>query len=284
MIIIKLDGGMGNQLFQYALGKSLALKLNAELKFDTHLFTPANKRQYSLHHFGIEEKISSISEKQSLEGKEYVRRQLNKLGFRLKPYWYTEHNAGYDKFVDQLTDNVYIEGFWQTEKYFKPIEESIRKQLKVKDPISAVNAEYLREIIGVNAISLHVRRGDYITDKVTSEVHGVCDIEYYRQAIDLIGKKIEQPHFYIFSDDMEWTKANLSVHPFPATYIENNIDAPQDDLRLMYSCKHHIIANSSFSWWGAWLGDAPNKMVIAPKKWFRSLENDDIIPPKWISI
>jgi glycosyl transferase family 11 len=284
MIIIKLDGGMGNQLFQYAIGKSLAHKLKAELKLDVALFTANNKRQYALGHFGIPENFSTEAEKKSFKRKEFMRRQLTRLGFRIKPYWYTERRPGYDEYVEQLTDNVYLEGFWQTEKYFKGIKDIIRREFVVKEPISAINSQYLEDIVSVNAVSVHVRRDDYVKDNATNAVHGVCDVDYYRKAIELMGRKIEQARFFIFSDDMAWTKANISADPFPTTYIEQNASAAYEDLRLMYSCKHHIIANSSFSWWGAWLNNAANKIVIAPTRWFRTLENKDIIPPEWITL
>jgi len=136
----------------------------------------------------------------------------------------------------------------------------------------------------VNAVSLHVRRGDYVLDKLTNTVHGVCDIDYYTEAIGRMTAAISDPRFYIFSDDMEWAKTNLSINRFPVAYIDHNASADYEDIRLMYSCKHHIIANSSFSWWGAWLNNYGGKKVIAPKKWFRSLTNDDLIPDGWLTI
>jgi hypothetical protein len=284
VVIVKLDGGMGNQLFQYATGRYLAQKLNAELKLDIDIYTAKNKRQYALHHFNVQEVFSSAGERKNLKRKEFFRRQLNKLGVGLKPYWYTEQKPGYDANIEKLTDNVYLEGFWQSEKYFKPIEGTIRREFTVKDSPSELNRKYLDEIRSVNSISIHVRRGDYVTEKETNAVHGVCDLEYYRKAIDRVSAEVSDPRFYIFSDDMEWTKANLSSSTHPSIYIDHNQTAPHEDLRLMYSCKHHIIANSSFSWWGAWLNDNAEKKVIAPRNWFRTLENRDIIPGGWLTL
>ena len=275
---------MGNQLFQYALGKYLALKDGTRLNLDIGTYKQNTLRQYALYHFDIEEMFCAGKEKKRLEQKEYFRRKLKRIGFSVKPYWYTEQKPGYDDYIQQLTGNVYLEGFWQSEKYFKPIENIIRKEFIVKEPPSHKNKQYLNEIGSVNAVSLHVRRGDYVLDEVTNAVHGVCDIGYYSEAISRMAAAISDPRFYIFSDDIEWAKTNLSINRYPVTYIDHNVSADYEDIRLMYSCKHHIIANSSFSWWGAWLNNYGGKKVIAPKKWFRSLTNDDLIPDGWLTI
>src|SRR6266496_4880131 len=271
MIIIKLDGGMGNQLFQYAAGKYLSLKLDTNLKLDCDTYSENKQRQYSLHHFNTEEIFCTKREKKMLKRKEYFRNKLKMIGFSTSAYWWTEPNPGYHDYIQHLTGNVYLEGFWQSEKYFKPIENIIRNEFMVKESPSELNRHYLDEIGYVNAVSLHVRRGDYVSDEVTNAVHGVCGIDYYREAINRMASDVNDPHFFIFSDDMEWTKVNLSIDRYPVTYIDHNAAADYEDLRLMYSCKHHIIANSSFSWWGAWLNNYTEKKVIAPKKWFRSL-------------
>jgi hypothetical protein len=284
MVIVKLDGGMGNQLFQYATGRYLAQKLNADLKLDIDVYRAGNKRQYALHHFNVEEIFSTPEEQKKFRRKEFFRRQLNRFGAAIQSYWYTEQRQGYDANVEKLTDNVYLEGFWQSEKYFKSIEETIRREFTIKDPPSALNSKYMDEIRLVNSISIHVRRGDYVEDKETSAVHGVCSIDYYRQAIHRLSAEVNDPRFYFFSDDMNWTKANLSGSPHPSVYIDHNQTAPYEDLRLMSSCKHHIIANSSFSWWGAWLSENKGKKVIAPRNWFRTLQNEDIIPNGWITL
>jgi hypothetical protein len=152
----------------------------------------------------------------------------------------------------------------------------------VKEAPAELNRQYLNEISSVNAISIHVRRGDYVTDGITNAVHGVCGIDYYREAISYMAAKINDPRFYIFSDDMEWTKAHLSTDPYPAIFIDHNNNVGQEDMRLMYSCKHHIIANSSFSWWGAWLNNYPGKTVIAPAQWSNIPGSESILPDSWI--
>ena len=285
MIIVKLDGGMGNQMFQYAVGKYLSLKLKAKLKLDTDTYLSNKSRHYALDHLSTEENFSTQREKKSLHRKEYFRRKLNKIGFSISPYWCTEQEPGYHNYIEQLTDNVYLEGFWQSEKYFKPIEEIIRKEFVVKEVPAEINKKHLDKIESVNAVSVHIRRGDYMSDKTTNEVHGVCDISYYDEAINRMTAEVNDPSFFIFSDDMAWAKAHLSIDDGLVTYVDNNSGADYEDIRLMYSCKHHIIANSSFSWWGAWLNTYRDKKVIAPKKWFRSVvTNKDIIPDGWLTI
>jgi hypothetical protein len=184
-----------------------------------------------------------------------------------------------------LGDNTYLDGYWQSEKYFRSIEKIIRSECRVKGAPSEINKNFADKIQSVNAVSIHVRRGDYVTDEKTNAYHGVCDKDYYRQAIDHLTASLDDPYFFVFSDDMAWTKANLSTGSQPAEYIDHNTGAGHEDLRLMYLCKHHIIANSSFSWWGAWLNDHAGKKIIAPKKWFQPpITNNDIIPEGWITL
>jgi len=285
MIIVKLDGGMGNQLFQYALGKYLSVKLKAVLKLDRDRYLNNKQRQYSLDHFNMKPTFSTVHEKKRLKRKEYLRRKFARIGFPIQAYWCTEEYPGYHDYVQQLTDNVYLEGFWQSEKYFKPIENIIRSEFVIKTPPSAMNARYMERIHSVNAVAVHIRRGDYVSDSVTNAVHGVCDTSYYSEAVTRMASEVRNPSFFIFSDDMRWTMENVVITHYPATYVDHNTDAAHEDLRLMYSCKHHIIANSSFSWWGAWLNDSAEKKVIAPKQWFRSIiTNNDIIPEGWQTI
>ena len=141
-------------------------------------------------------------------------------------------------------------------------------------------------ILAVNSVSIHVRRGDYLTNPVTFQTHGLCDIDYYKKAIDEILDLVDKPHFFIFSDDQSWAKSNI-IFGAPTDYVmHNNSLKNYEDLRLMSYCRHHIIANSSFSWWGAWLGNNPEKIVIAPKKWFNDpkIDTTDLIPDTWLRL
>lgn len=174
-------------------------------------------------------------------------------------------------------------GYWQNQSYFIDIEQEIRTAFKFKNELSETNENYLQHICRSNSISLHIRRGDYVGHE---SLGGLCSLNYYKEAIDIIEAKIENPSFFIFSDDMEWCKSNLPL-PQKTVFVEGN-KGPSSyvDMQLMSNCKHNIIANSSFSWWGAWLNENPNKIVIAPSKWINddNYNDSDIIPKTWIKI
>jgi hypothetical protein len=291
MIITKLIGGLGNQLFQYSLGKSLAVKKNTELKLDISGFEKYKLHAYSLNHFNITENIAT--EKEIAKFQKYKRKPgkkwflYNKLITDEKKY-YTERQFHFDEEIFNISDNCYIDGYWQTEKYFKNIEKIIRKECTVKSPISGKNAEIMKKIQSGNSVSMHIRRGDYASNPATNDYFGTFGPEYYKKAMTIIAEKRQNPHLFVFSDDHEWVKKNI-ILPYPTTYVDHNgADKNYEDLRLMSLCDHFVISNSSFSWWGAWLSKNPNKIVIGPKKWFNkvkpNIKTDDIMPEEWIRI
>jgi hypothetical protein len=197
-----------------------------------------------------------------------------------------EKHFHFDPGMLNLPDNVYINGYWQSEKYFKDIEEVLRKDFTVISPINQENQRMLNLINSTDSVSLHVRRGDYVTNPTTNSFHGTCSLDYYAKAVRYIIENISNPHFFLISDDPDWVKENISINK-PVTVIDiNTTDNGYDDLRLMSKCKHNIIANSSFSWWGAWLNNNPQKIVIAPEKWFLSpeLNTKDLIPQGWMKL
>ena len=177
-----------------------------------------------------------------------------------------------------LQPPVYLEGYWQSDKYFQDVSTQLRREISLK-------ANGIAPIEDANAVSLHVRRGDYISNPVTNQFHGASSVTYYQAAIDYITQHISQPHFYIFSDDMEWVKQHLPL-PQSVTYVSNGQLHDYEELVLMSHCQHHIIANSSFSWWGAWLNPSDQKIVIAPKQWFNNsaFDTTDLIPAAWIQL
>lgn len=290
MIIVRLMGGLGNQLFQYAAGRRVALKNDLPLKLDLSWFKDQPDRPYSLKHFAVIEDIATADEATRLKGdeKSVFRRIFSKCRDFGKPYYQRtyirEKSLDFDPNLLQISGRTYLDGYWQSEKYFKDIEDTIRREFSVISPPDAVNANYARKIQASHAVAIHVRRGDYISNPNTNKVHGTCTLEYYYRAIDLIMSKVKSPHFFVFSDDPEWTQNNLKIDA-PTTYVVHNpSDKNYEDLRLMSLCNHFIIANSSFSWWGAWLSDNKTKIVIAPSKWFQNKKytNTDIIPQDWI--
>jgi hypothetical protein len=296
MIITQLNGGLGNQMFQYVLGRVLALKHNTDLHFDLSLFIKhqshlTTKRQYELNPFNLPVKIATpdLVEKfrQSHTFKALINRYLS-LNLNLSSDKYiNESGQKFQPEILKLPDNIYLSGYWQTEKYFIDYRDQIIKDFsKRKSPVSLKNKQIKSGIENCHSVSVHIRRGDYITNKSAKAYHGTCSISYYQKAMKLIEKTVKNPKYYIFSDDPEWTKNNIKPE-HQAIYISHNkgIDC-HEDMRLMSRCKHNIIANSSFSWWGAWLNQNVKKIVIAPQQWFlnKSVNQKDIIPKKWIKI
>lgn len=292
MIVIQLVGGLGNQMFQYATGRKLALERNVELKLDISNYDHDAKRTYRLNKFNIIDTVASSKEIQEL--KRYDRLSLSTIpsfiSERLKPYYRRHHvkeqHFEYDPNLRDIGEDAYLSGYWQTEKYFSDIRDILRKEFTPKERLDDVNLEQLSRIFEKDSVSLHIRRGDYVTDPKTFQYHGICSIEYYQKGIGLVAKKIEDPHFFIFSDDMAWVKHNFPIS-YPHEFVSHNGEEKDYlDMILMLHCKHHIIANSSFSWWGAWLGEREDAMNIAPEQWFQnpSLENKDLLPESWLRI
>ncbi len=296
MIIVKLMGGLGNQMFQYAAGRSLACRLGVDLKLDLSCLGAHHEgdtpRPYELGCFKIAADKASEDDVAALLGRKTVYATLRaKLCGRLGLQWelsrlYREPHYHYDQNFECLSDNVYLAGYWHSERYFAPIADRIAQEFTCRHPLLGRNLEIASDIDNTESVTIHVRRGDYVADRRTGDYHGVCSLEYYRAAIAELAKHTERPHFFIFTDDHSWVKAHLLLD-FPATYVDcNGQDKGYEDLRLMSHCKHHIIANSSFSWWGAWLNRNPAKIVVAPRKWFNGPNPDtkDLIPAGWIRL
>jgi hypothetical protein len=281
MIIVNIYGGLGNQLFQYAAGRQLAEKHQTTLKLDIENFKRDKRREYSLHHFNIKEIFCTAFDKAIIKGKERIRKLLNNDG---PGAIYTEQNLSFDNKMAGLGNNMYLDGYWGNEKYFTSIENIIRNEFTVARPPGGINELYLQKIRSANSVAIHIRRGDYVSDKETNAVHGVCSIAYYQEAIAQLSAKTSNPSFFIFSDDIPWVKANLAISKFPVDYVEHNNNHAHEDLRLMYSCKHNIIANSSFSWWGAWLNNNPGKIIIAPEKWNNIPGSKTELPDQWVQL
>lgn len=290
MIIVRLIGGLGNQMFQYALGKRLALLNNVELKVDISFLKKEGqtytKRNLELNNFGIEIPLATEEELQKYNfiQRSSIRSRLQKFSSLFFPY-YTIHETSlnYNDKILQSPKNSYLNGFWQTEKYFLPIEKTIREDFTFQKPLSGLSLKMSEQITATQSVSLHVRRGDYVNDPEISKVHGACGIGYYLKAIEVMKSKFSGLHLFVFSDDVDWVKNNLTTD-LPITYVEQNSGFV--DMQLMSFCKHNIIANSSFSWWGAWLNNNPGKIIIAPEKWFNdsSVNAKDIIPAGWIKL
>jgi hypothetical protein len=285
MIALVLKDGLGNQLFQYAAGRSLAESKNTKLKLDISHYKVNKVRTYSLHHFAIQEDFITENEKLMLRARNWISKGIKTLGISAPARRFNEKDFHYDPTFFDLPDSLYIEGYWQSEKYFLPVESIIRKEFVVKSEPDETNKALLEQIISGNSVSLHIRRGDYVTDTNINSIHGIIGQDYYQKSIAYISQRVKDPEFFIFSDDMDWVKQNLRIDNFPVHYMSHNGHQDYEDLRLMYSCRHNIVANSSFSWWGAWLNNNKDKIVIAPVNWFKSqYRNNDLVPESWIKL
>jgi hypothetical protein len=197
-----------------------------------------------------------------------------------------ERHFQFDAAVLSLPDNVVMDGYWQSERYFADVAELVRGELSFKQPAAGRNAEVAAEISTCNAVSLHVRRGDYAADPVVMSMHGVCPLDYYYRAVEYVVERVSDPVFFLFSDDPDWVRDHLKLHGSVRAVDHNGPDSGCEDLRLISQCDHQIIANSTFSWWGAWLNPNPHKIVVAPNQWFadESLDTSDLLPASWVKL
>ncbi|WP_373515190.1 alpha-1,2-fucosyltransferase, partial [Persicitalea sp.] len=290
MIIVKLQGGLGNQLFQYATARALAHHHNTVVAFDARTlrandsqsaFTP---RRYELDQAGIVFRQVPMRDRitygmESVAAHHPVARLLRRLRGAVM---YSERSPAYDPALcDITTSRSYIKGFFQSEKYFHSIRSVLLQEINFPIP----TGPYSQLMAAAPSISLHVRRGDYVTNHAARTFHGLCSSHYYRRAMEYAKAKLGTAQVFVFSDDLAWAKENL-VGPLPITFVEHTKPVVASyDLCLMSRCHHHIIANSSFSWWGAWLNPSPDKLVIAPDRWFADDQaqqhTKDLIPDSW---
>ncbi len=273
--IVRFKGGLGNQMFQYAFYLSLKKR---------HPFTWFSlDLEESLYcHSGFQ--LDTITHAHTLKKYKlycFIKKTFPKLikhSYKIIQEYSLEYRKEYltQKHILSLYD-----GYWQSEKYFTNISSKVRKSFCFRKEFLNEQSKRLLATLHKNTtVSVHIRRGDYLN--LTNRL-GICNLEYYDNAIKYIKERINHPQFIIFSDDMPWVKEHL--HEPDATYVDWNQGKDSwQDMYLMSQCSHNIVANSSFSWWGAWLNDNPDKIVIAPKKWFCYSPNYDILPPNWISL
>ncbi|MGD0077168.1 MAG: alpha-1,2-fucosyltransferase [Sedimentisphaerales bacterium] len=287
MIITRLFGGLGNQMFQYAAGRRLAHVLAVELKLDVTWMDKFISRPYTLGKFNIQENFATAAEIAAMAPKGRIEHALAKIWPKKWPKYIQEKCFHFDPEILNLYDGVYLKGYWQSEKYFSDIAAILRREFTLKTPLSGKSKELSEMIASKQSVSIHIRRGDYVAARKTKRVHGGCGPDYYLRCVDYLKQLVKNAHFFIFSDDPEWAGDNLK-RLCPATFVDyNRADKDYEDLWLMSRCNHHIIANSTFSWWGAWLNPREDKIVLAPRQWFDkkiqvSMKMDDLFPSGWI--
>ena len=291
-LIVKLNGGLGNQLFQYAFARGVSTRMKTSFRLDTTPFHTYYKLDlYALSHFNIQENIAKDSDMFGLVWLRkyntffnfiYHRLRFNRL---LHPWYYMEKTFMYDRDVFLAKKTTYFDGFWQTEEYFKDIADIIRKEITLKAPFSPYSQTIDDKIQKTQSVSIHARR--FHAESREKPWHRLCPPEYYEHAIELIANRVLCPHFFIFSDSYEWAVEAFKDLKYPFTIVKNGNDKNYEDMILMSHSKHHIIANSSFSWWGAWLNPRKDKIVIAPQTWFENAPKNniqDLVPKEWIKI
>lgn len=292
MLITNIVGGLGNQMFQYACGRALELELKLPLKVTQDMFG------VYWSHYGPEiERVFSLSLEAAqpdelaqmiggLRTSPRIRRALvSKVlaPLRGRNFIVEPHSAYWEGLRDRLQGGGYMQGYWQNERYFSAHSATIRNDFTFKRPLTDFNASTAKAIRDSAAVSVHIRRGDYVSVPKTLSWHGVCQPEYYLGAIEVLRNRIPGARFFVFSDDLKWVSdVLLPSNPDLILVDQNKGKSSYIDMHLMSLCHHHIIANSSFSWWGAWLNARPNKIVIAPKQWLASGTDSRVfIPSTW---
>lgn len=291
MVIVRLTGGLGNQLFQYAAARRLALVRAAELGLDIGWFSheapdyPA-PRAYELQCFGLPARLVSLSPGTIARWERGLAARVGRWPDRRIRLPVVRQNEDWEVVDERVLDgpaDVMLLGYWQSERYFEDVAETIRAELRLP---AAPGPRFLKllEAIGTSeAIAVHVRRGDYVTIPQVAERHGTLPASYYSRAVRLVAERVGvDAHVFLFSDDPEWAEEHLSFD-LPTTHVGRMMWSAPAELRLIASCRHHVIANSSYSWWGAWLAEHPGQVVVAPRMWFRN-RGTAIVPPRWLRV
>ena len=295
-VATQLLGGLGNQLFQYAAGRALAERLGARLILDCTL-RHAHFRPIVLDRLAIDADI--VRDAWEKPHRRYFRipgtlgRRLTDSfhdqfprSYRLGGHSFNVFGEGrlftYNEAFEKLSGSTYLIGYWQSYRYFEAIVDKLLREIRPKHPVSEANRMWLSRIEESNSVCLHVRRGDYLRGKVDSPI--ACGRSYYANAMGHISRLLTHPKLFVFSDDMAWCRSAFADSE--AAFVDSNgPDDAVDDLRLMAACRHHIIANSSLSWWGAWLARHPDQIVIAPEPWLPAADSDrDLLPTRWIKM
>ncbi|WP_353127944.1 alpha-1,2-fucosyltransferase [Parapedobacter pyrenivorans] len=280
MKVVKFLGGLGNQLFQYAFFCALQQtfpKVKADLSgYDSY----GRHNGFELDRiFGIQLPQLTPFERRlfSWEDRRWLQRKLRRIYGTKRAYYEEKVLFGYDRTIFEDRKHRYYWGYWQHIHYIEPVADRLRIDLRFPAFTDAENIRLAEMLADENAVSVHVRRGDYINDPLLG---GICDVGYYQRALDDIGQHVDVPRFIFFSDDIPWCRKTFP-NPY-AVFVDWNTGKDSfRDMQLMSLCKHHIIANSSFSWWGAWLNTQPDKIVVSPSRWVTidGLELSGIILP-----
>jgi len=282
VIVTRIVGGLGNQMFQYAVGRAVSIASAQAFKLDLTEMERYTLHSLQLDQFNIQAEIALPEEVPFPARKSLFGRTINAVRNRRRINQVFEKSLSFNSDILELRSSAYLSGYWQSEKYFSAHADTIRRDFSLKRSLSRERLDTLAKICkSTFPVSVHVRRGDYVTNAVANSIHGTCEPGWYRTAMTTM--TASNPTFFVFSDDPNWARENLPA--FEKMYfVEPQADGRDaEDMHLMASCRSHIIANSTFSWWGAWLNPDKAKKVIAPSRWFRTEErnSDDILPSDW---
>lgn len=294
-VTVSLCGGLGNQLFQYATARAVAIRCDAALTLDLSWFDEAfstssvTPRKYALAPFSLPVRLGRVRPVSRVR-RGHLSRFLTSLGHRLEPRFndnrFLETSFGFDEQVLRLEAPAWLAGYWQSPRYFCDVAPQIRADIGTYRGMTDACLDLLQKIRSVDAVCIHVRRGDYVTNKEAASFHGLCSLGYYTEGVSRVVQDLKVPHAFVFSDDPEWVQNNLDLCIDFTVVDINGVDDPHLDLWLMSACSHFVIANSSLSWWGAWLSTSIGKRVVAPARWFSdpAIDTSDLIPHGWIRI
>ena len=282
MIITEINGGLGNQLFQYAAGLALSKKHNTPLKINTNFNSLDTNRRLALTHFNIDVNQANQIEINHLYPSSSLNRKIQSILPTSRKSFYKEQKISFQSNFSQLSSSVYLKGYWQSEMYFSSINQLIKEKY-ILDPACYKNAsDFIQQLSSHESVSIHVRKGDYLKAPYNA-YYAELNNEYYKRAIGFLKEICPALKVYVFTDDPSWVEQHLDLGlPFELA-SGHKTNSMFEDFQAMRSCKYHVIANSSFSWWTAWLSAHPDKIVVAPSNWFKNSQQVtvDLIPKSW---
>jgi hypothetical protein len=287
LVTVDLIGGLGNQLFQYAIARAIAHARGGNVALNLEWFDAVRSASVTTRHYALAPFLLPVALVRPWYANSrallYFNKALKRIGVR-RSYFRETDFFSFDPTALSAEPPIHLSGYWQSWKYFEGISDLLKRELGTPRNLSAASTEMLQRIKSCDAICVHVRRGDYVSNAAASNLHGTCGLDYYRSAMSVISAPLKNPYAFVFTDDPGWVRENfVSAVPFTVVDINAHEQAHQD-LWLMAACSHFVIANSSLSWWGAWLSTAQEKTVICPRKWFKGGDHDtsDLLPEEWI--
>ena len=299
MVIVHLQGGLGNQIFQYAAGRQLAINQGSELRLDLSWFKGDQRRRgftprrFLLDRFAIVAGRATRADASRIRLRAELRRIFrfggSKSAAEEETPWLVERSHFvFDPRVLRAHGDTYLHGYWQNERYFAESSDLLRDELRLRQPPDSRTDVIRSRMANSNSVAIHVRRGDYLEQADAPRSHRVCGADYYHECLRLMVERVDDPRFFIFSDDPEWVARNILIPgnaPFEIV-THNDEGKAHEDLMLISACRHQILSNSTFGWWGAWLNPNPDKIVIGPERWFRGdvFDTSELLPPGWLRV